>query len=160
MAINLTVNNNTFPYPEPGDEPGWGEGATGWAEEVTTVLNNLSGTDDILETTFNVANNVSSSQDIVGLTFNPSTVRSAVIDYSIYRSTSSTELAEKGKLELIYKNGATPTTKWTIGRVFFGDDGGVEFTMTDAGQIQYTSSNLAGTSYSGVMHFEATVTQQ
>ena len=156
----LIVNNNPFNYPDPGTEPGWGADATGWAEEVTTVLGNLSGADDILETTFNLANNVSSPQDIVGLLFNPATVRSAVIEYSIYRSTSSNELAEKGTLNIVYKNGGTVGEKWTIGRVFFGDDGEIIISATDAGQFQYTSSNLAGTSYSGTMRFEAVVTQQ
>jgi len=160
MSTNLTVNNNTFAYPVPGDEPGWGEGATGWAVEVTEVLNNLQGTDDIPETSFTVANNNAVATDVVGLVFNPASVRAGVIDYSIYRSTSITELAEKGKMEIIYKNGASSGTKWSIGRVFFGDDAGVVFTMTDAGQVQYTSTNLSGTGYSGIMKFEAVVTQQ
>jgi hypothetical protein len=160
IATNLTVNNNTFPYPESGDEPGWGGPATDWAVEVTGVLNTLQGVDDIPETTFNLANNTVTPQDVVGLVFNPATVRSAVVDYSIYRSTTTTELAEKGKLELIYKNGGNPGEKWTIGRVFFGDDAGITITMTDGGQAQYVSSNLGGSSYVGQMKFEAVVTQQ
>lgn len=155
MSRNLTVNNNTFPYPDDGDEPGWGGAATDWAEEVTDVLEVLLGADDIPETTFNVANNISSPLDVVGLVFNPAVVRSAVVDYSIYRSTNTTELAEKGRMELIYKNGGTPGSKWTIGRAFFGDDAGLTFTMTDAGQIQYVSTNVTGTSYVGQMVFEA-----
>jgi len=239
MSTNLTVNNNTYAYPSAGDEPGWGEAATGWATEVTEVLNNLQGTDDIPETTFTVADNQTSAADVVGLVFSPTTVRSAVVDYSIYRTNSDTfatsdvdagadtititshvfangdvvtlsstdtlpaglsastlyyvvgvasntfqlsatlggsaiditdvgvgthtvslELAEKGKLELIYKNSAPSTTKWTIGRVFYGDDAGVTFTMTDVGQIQYTSTDTQGSNYTGTMRFEATVTQQ
>lgn len=160
MSKNLTVNNNTYAYPEPGDEPGWGAGTTGWAEEVTDVLATIQGPDDIPETTFIIANNMSSATDITGLTFNPITVRSAVVDYSIYRSTSLTELAEKGRLDLIYKNNGPVNNKWTIGRVFFGDDAGVIFTITDAGQMQYTSSNLSGTGYVGEIKFEAIVTQQ
>lgn len=160
MATNLTVNNNVYAYPEPGDEPGWGADATGWAEEVTTVLTSLQGADDIPETTFNIANNQSSLATVTGLDFNPATVRSAVIDYSIYRTTNSTELAEKGTLELVYKNGGTVTEKWSIGRVFFGDDAGVEFSMTDAGQMEYTSTNVSGTGYVGEMKFEARCTLQ
>ena len=160
MATNLTVNNSVFAYPDPGDEPGWGEGASGWAAEVTDVLANVQGPDDISQTTFNIANNQTSSTDVTGLVFSTATVRSALVDYSIYIVTSSNEKAEKGQLELIYKNGATVGQKWSIGQVFFGDDSGVRFTMTDAGQIQYTSSNIAGTSYVGTMHFEAKAIQQ
>lgn len=160
MPQNLVVNNNTFAYPIPGDEPGWGEGATDWAVEVTGVLDSLQGSNDIPQTSFTVANNTSSVADVVGLLFNPAQVRSAVVEYSIYRKTDSNELAEKGTLEIIYKNGGTIGSKWTLGRVFFGDDGGMLFTMTDAGQVQYTSTNLAGTNYTGTMHFSARVTLQ
>lgn len=89
------------------------------------------------------------------MSFNPTAVRGANLDYSIYRNTSTTEFAEKGQLQLVYKNGGTVGSKWTIGRVFFGDDAGITFTMTDAGQIQYTSTNMSGTGYSGIVKFEA-----
>lgn len=160
MPTNIIINNNTFAYPSPGDEPGWGSQATDAMVEVAEVLNNLQGADDIPETSFNVANNQVSASDIVGLVFNPATVRSATVDYSIYRNTDSVELAEKGKLELVYKNGGPNGEKWTIGRVFFGDDAGLIITMTDAGQAQYTSTNISGTGYTGEMRLEATVTQQ
>lgn len=239
MSRNLTVNGTTFPYPDPGDEPGWGQPASDWAEEVTKVLNDLQGIDDIPETTANIANNIVVPLNVPGLIFNPTTVRSAIIDYSIYRTsgqtflpanvntgtevititghtlvngqgvmfsttgtmpsgivigtvyyvintavntfqisatvngapvnitspgigvhTASLELAEKGRLDIIYKNGAPTGTKWSIGRAFAGDDAGLVFTMTDSGQMQYTSSNMSGTVHTGTMVFEATVTQQ
>lgn len=162
MPTNLVVNNNNFAYPLPGDEPGWGEGATGWAVEVTDVLQGLQGANDIPQTLFDIANNISSPTMIVGLLFNPATVRSAVVEYSIYRKTDTVgnEFAEKGTLELIYKNGGPINSKWTIGRVFFGDDAGLLFTMSDAGQVLYTSSNIAGANYTGTFHFSARVTLQ
>lgn len=160
MPVTVIVNNTPIAYPDDGDEPGWGGQATLFATEVAEVLNNIQGTDDIPETTFNIANNNPSPMDIVGFIFNPATVRSAVLNYSIYRTTDAAELAEKGSLEIVYKNGGPATEKWTIGRVFFGDDAGVEITMTDAGQGQYTSSSIAGNNYSGQIVFEATVTQQ
>lgn len=160
MPQNLTVNGNNYAYPIAGDEPGWGEDATAWAAEVTNVLSDIQGIDDIPETTFIIANNTTASADVVGLVFNPTTVRSATVTYSVYRSTDTTELAEKGTLELVFKNGGTPGSKWTIGQVYFGDDSGVRFSMTDAGQIQYTSSDISGSNYSGEIRFEAAVTQQ
>jgi hypothetical protein len=95
MPTNLTINGNTYPYPSPSDDPGWGAGASGWASEVTTALNDLQSVDDIPETSFNLANNISSPADITGFTFNPATVRGAVLDYTIYRTTNSNEVAEK-----------------------------------------------------------------
>lgn len=155
MSTNLTVNNNIFAYPDPGDEPGWGQAATGWASEVTTVLSSIQSADDILETSFSIANDTLSPLNIEGLFFNPVTVRGATIQYSFYRTTSLTELAEKGIIELVYKNGGTSGSKWTLSRSFVGDDAGVTISMTDAGQGQYISSNLSGTSYAGVIKFSA-----
>lgn len=160
MAIELTVNNNTYDYPSPGDEPGWGESATGWAEAVTEVLAETVNVDDILQTSFNIANNITSSSNVTNLLFNPSTVRSAQITYSIYIHTSTTELCETGTLYATYKNGGTVGSKWSIGRVAYADDAGIRFTMTDSGQVQYTSSNVSGTTYTGVMKFYAKTTQQ
>ena len=160
MPTDLIVNNNIFAYPDDGDPPGWGADATGWAVEVTDVLQTLAGTNDITETIFTLTNNTSSPSNITALSFNPSTVRSATVEYSIYILTSSTERAEAGTLKLVYKNGGPIGAKWSIGNVFFGDDCGIVFSVTDAGQVQYTSTNIAGTGYSGVIHFTATVTLQ
>lgn len=155
MPINLNVNNNNFAYPSDGDEPGWGNAATGWAEEVTTVLSGVQGSDDILPTSFNVANNIASPADVVGLIFNPTTVRSAEVSYSIYRRTDTNELAETGRMLVVYKNGGNTGEKWSVGQTILGDDSGVVFTMTDAGQIQYTSNDVTGSNYVGQIRFYA-----
>lgn len=155
MPINLNVNNNNFAYPTDADEPGWGNAATGWAEEVTTVLSGVQGADDILPTSFNIANNISAATDVVGLIFNPTTVRSAEVSYAIYRKTDSAELSETGKLNVVYKNGGDTGNKWQVGQTIVGDDAGVTFTMTDAGQIQYISTNVSGVNYSGQIRFFA-----
>lgn len=56
---------------------------------------------------------------------------------------TGTELKEVGSFSGVYSDN---NTDWTIiGETFSGDDAGVVFTMTSAGQLQYTSSNLTGT---------------
>ena len=160
MPIDLTVNNNVYAYPSPGDEPGWGEPATDWASEVTLVLGTLLNSNDIPNSTSNIANNITSSSNVNSLLFNAAVVRSAVIEYNIYIKTSSAEFAEVGTLYLIFKNGGPTGNKWSIGRISFGDDCGVNFTMTDAGQVQYTSGNVTGTGYTGLINFNAKVILQ
>lgn len=158
---SLTVNNKVFNYPGPGEDPGWGEDATSWAEEVTTVLNSILGAGDILETTFNIANNISSPTTVVGLTFDTGTVRSANITYSIYRVTDSSPSGniETGEIALVYDNSASSGNKWLLAQKIDGD-AGVTFDITDAGQITYTSTNIAGANYSGVLKFKATTLAQ
>lgn len=162
MPITLTVNNIPFEYPIPGDSPGWGQGASDWAEEVTFVLNNLLGPNDITETTFNIANNVSSFTNVNGLIFNTGEVRSATVAYSIYRISTSNMSGntESGVMNLSYDNLASSGQKWSliIGNVT--GNSGVIFTVTDAGQIQYQSTDIGSAGYSGVMHFKATALSQ
>jgi hypothetical protein len=165
MPISLTVNNLPFEYPVPGDSPGWGEGATGWAEEVTLVLNNLQGPNDIIQTSFSnpgFANNVSTPTNVTGLSFNTGQVRAAFIEYSIYRTSTLNPSgnAEAGIMIIVYDNLAASGSKWslTIGPV--NGNSGVSFSITDAGQIQYISTDIGSAGYSATMHFSAKALNQ
>jgi hypothetical protein len=156
MPISLVVNNITYNYPSPGEDPGWGEDATGWAEAVTEVLNSILGPGDLLETTFSVANNQATLANITGLFFNPSSVRAAVIEYSIYRVSTSnlSGNAESGVLEIIYDDSAAASNKWLIKRDHNGD-AGIDIDILDSGQIQYKSSDIGAAGYIGTMKFRA-----
>lgn len=154
MPISLTVNGVTYEYPSPGENPRWGEDATGWAEEVTALLNTLAGANDIIETSFNVANNQASFADIVGLFFNPAVVRSAVVEYAVYRETDSANVAETGLIQIIYNQNSPATEKWQMTRQYSGS-GGLDIQVLDSGQFQYKSSNMAGSGYDGAVSFKA-----
>jgi len=162
MPITLTVNNQPFEYPIAGDSPGWGQPASDWAVAVTSVLTELFGPNDIIQTTFNIANNVSSVTDITGLFFNTGQVRSAVIEYSIYRMSTATPSgkSEAGIMIIVYDNMAGSGSKWslTIGPV--NGNSGVTFTITYAGQIQYVSTDIGSIGYNSTMKFSAKVLAQ
>lgn len=162
MPITLTVNNIPFSYPVSGDSPGWGQGATDWATEVTTVLNDIVGPNDVLETTFNVINNQVSSSNVTGLVFNTGEVRAAFVEYSIYRTSTSNPsgFTESGNMNISYDNSASSGSKWSLVIGNITGNSGVTFTITDSGQIQYQSTNIGSTGYSGVMHFRATALSQ
>lgn len=158
MAKTLIVNNSPYSYPTAGDEPGWGGEATGWAEAVTNVLADLLGPNDILETAFNIANNQTTFADVTGLTFNAASVRAAEITYSIFR-VSTTNLSgntETGKIQLIYDN----NIGWSINQGNILGSGGVIFTVTGTGQLQYKSTDIGALNYTGTMKFRAKALQQ
>jgi hypothetical protein len=123
---------------------------------VTNVVSSLIGTSGIIETAFTIANNQSSPSDITGLLFDPSTVRSFIVEYSLYRNTTgsgATERAECGFLSgsfLTVQN----TCDFNSGSNVIGD-AGVTFTITEAGQVQYISDNQSGTPASSKMKFRA-----
>lgn len=161
MSRVLVVDNVSYNYPDPGEDPGWGENASDWASAVTEVLASLLSSGDILETTFNISNNISSPTNVTGLAFNTGTVRSAVITYSIYRisSTTTSGKAETGTINIVYDNSASSGNKFLMTQEATGNSG-VTFNITDAGQFTYISTDIGATSYSGTMKFVAKVLAQ
>ena len=94
MSKKLIVNNTTFNYPAPGDDPGWGEDATGWAEEVTSVLDTLGasgpgGGSGLDITVAVIGNDISAPIDIVGVIYDKNTVLSATIKYTLTRKSDT-----------------------------------------------------------------------
>jgi hypothetical protein len=152
MSTQVTLNGSTFNIPNQGENPPWGEELTDLLVELVEVSNSSVGTADVLLTSFTVANNQSSAANVTGASFDTSQVRSFIMQYSIYRSTSTNELSEVGHLYGTYKSTAGT---WDLAQTYSGSSG-VTFTITSAGQIQYTSTNVSGSSYSGKMKFKAT----
>ena len=154
MSIALNVRGTVYNYPSSGEDPGWGGPATDWAEAVTQTLTLIIGPNDILQTSFSINNNQIISELVRGLYFNPTQVRAANISYSVYRETALTTVVETGELLITYDTAAPINEKWKITQRTNGE-AGVLFTISDAGQFSYTSSNIAGTNYSGIMRFTA-----
>lgn len=149
---NLTINGQIFDFPTSGQEPNWADGLSGWAEEVTTVLNSIAGTGTINETQVTIDNNAT-NKVVNGLLFNEAFTQGMEITYRIYRKTDSIELAEKGSLDVVFKPGAVE--KWFISRrIDAGDDSLVALDITDQGQITYTTTPIAGTNYQGYIRFK------
>lgn len=153
MSRQLTVNNTPFQYPTDNQNPGWGGQATGWATEVTEALNNLIGPNDILETSFNIANDQITPTDVTGLVFNNGSVRSAVIEYSIFRlsDTNPSDNTETGEIHLVYDN----NSGWLFSVGGVVGNAGVNFSITAGGQFQYTSTDIDTLNYIGVIKFKA-----
>lgn len=91
---------------------------------------------DISETSFTAADNQSSAANVTGLLFSNSIVRSADIMLSIVRNTTYAQY----KLNVV--QGAS---SWYIDQSYLGDVTGLVFTITSAGQVQYTSTSTGST---------------
>lgn len=111
-----------------------GTGSTGWS-----VLGGSPA-----KTTYTIANNQSSATNVTGLSFNSSNevlVRSLG---RLKRTTDSKNLVEAIELYAIFDG-----TNWQLEYQGRHTDAEVEFSITTAGQVQYTSSNVTGTNYAG-----------
>lgn len=151
MSTPVVINGQDFNIPTQGQNPPWGEDLSALLIAMVASLNGLQGPNDILLTPFTISNNTSSSANVTGALFDTTKVRAAIIDYSIYRSTSTTELSEVGTIYLTYKSTAGT---WDMSQTY-GGDSGVTFSITAGGQLQFTSTNLSGTGYVGKMKFSA-----
>lgn len=162
MAKTITISGTSYSLPSQNDPGPWGEDLSDLIEAMSTVLNTLNGTGDILTTNFTIADaqgthpSSTGAANVTGLSFDVGTVRSAIVSYSIYRSTDSAELGEVGFMLLTYM---TDADAWTMTR-YANDDAGVAFFISDAGQVTYTSTDMAGASYSGLMKFKASAFTQ
>jgi hypothetical protein len=157
MAVQLTVNGNTYNYPVPGEDPTWGSDATDWAIAVTDALATLLGPGDILSSTFAINNDVSTSTNINGLIFDPGVIRSANIQYNIYRTsdTNPSGYAETGSIYIVYDDNAAVNEKWKMIQKTNEPSSGVVIEIGDTGQLTYKSSDIGSVGYSGSIRFSA-----
>lgn len=147
----ITIAGTDYNLPEQGTNPPWGTDLSAIITALTAVTNTLNGPADILTTSFTITNNTPSVSNVTGAAFDTASVRSAIISYSLYRSSTTTEMCETGQIYLSYKSTAGA---WEIAQYYSGTSG-VVFTITAGGQLQYTSTNFGGSSYVGKMKFNA-----
>jgi hypothetical protein len=122
----------------------------GVTSAIQTQLNNkLSAvTGDIQPTSFSIANNQVTAANVTGLAFATATTRSAKVLVDI-QIDATTDLYEAYELLIVQK-----ASSFDMSQMSTGDDSGIVFTITNAGQVQYTSSNNAGF-VSGTLKFRA-----
>jgi hypothetical protein len=106
---------------------------------------------DIAHSSFSAANNQASAANVTGLAFAAANVRSfkAQVSVSIDATTDLNEVFELTGIQL--------ASGFVMASSSVGDDSGVVFTITSAGQVQYTSQNSAGF-VSNTIKFRAQVT--
>jgi hypothetical protein len=112
----------------------------GVTSSIQTQLNSkvTATTGDIQLTSFAAANNQATPADITGLAFANASVRAFKALVSVTLDATS-DLFESFELMGVQK-GST----WDLSQSAVGDDSGVVFSITNAGQVQYTSPSSAG----------------
>lgn len=150
MAIQVTINGSQYTLNQQGDPAPWGNDQQELIQALIAVASASTSAGDILPSTFTLANNVTSPTPISSLVFDQSVVRSAIIQFSVDRSTATQELTEAGYLYITYNS---TTNSWSHSQDSVGNSQ-LLFDVT-AGQVTYTCSNLTGGSYAGKLGFSA-----
>jgi hypothetical protein len=97
---------------------------------------------------FTLTNNVAVATNVTGIIYDKLVTLSARLSIDILRRTDSANFREVGDIFMIYD---PELDVWNVTGNTFYQDAGIVFTATSAGQLQYTSSNMAGASYSGFL---------
>lgn len=127
----------------------------GIATQTTSIILNPAASatpiyiEDSSTATTTIANNTVSPTAVTGLVFNGAAYRGVNVDYTIYRSTSTTEVAESGTIRAVYK---TTAGTWEMDVTAVGSTG-TSLTINNSGQVLYTSTSLGGTGYIGTMNW-------
>jgi len=155
MSITIQIQNRTIVFPESGASPNWAPAMVEFAQAVEDALATVTGGFDVAPQLQSIdSSNPGVDVDITALTFSPLDVVKATIEYAVFRSTTTSQVAEGGILEIVYNSTNPATNKWEITRDFAGD-GQISFSITDAGQIQYTTTTISGSSHTGFISFRA-----
>lgn len=155
MPKILQIGNEIIEYPAPEDRAGWGEEATRFAELVTEALLTVQGPNDLLTQSATLANNQIASANIPGFVFNTGQVQAINAEFLVIRvfDVGATTVVESGQI-----NGSYNGTEFKITIESDGDTG-VRFSITNGGQIQYTSDDKPN-HISSVIRFKAKTIDQ
>lgn len=151
----ITIQGTPIVFPVAGSSPQWAEAVDQFAKAVEGALNSVVGAFDvapqaIIIDAFNPGTNI----PISALSFPTATVRSAFIRYAVFRTTNSVSVYESGELEVVYNPNGPVGNKWEIAQRLVGD-GDITFSITDTGQVEFSTTAIAGSSHTGKLTFVA-----
>lgn len=156
MPKILIVGNENFDFPLENENGNYGESVTDWATAVSDALGTVQQRNDIPITTATILNNATSPTPIAGFLFDTSEVISITAEFIIRRSTTApaVSLVESGTI-----TGNFDGSDWNI-EITTVKDAGINLDITSGGQVTYTTTDLAGSNYSGEILFKAKVFNQ
>lgn len=154
----ITIAGTTIQFPLSGADPNWSPAVILFAQLVAQALSGVVGPFDVSPQIFDMTANVNTNVSLPNLAFPTSEVRGAFIRYSVFRQTSSTSGSETGTLVATYNPNNPVNQKWEMTRTFAGNNANITFTITDTGQVQFSTTVLAGTSHVGIITYSAQAT--
>lgn len=157
----IIIKGTPIDLPDSAASPNWSPAIIEAFQAIADAVNAVTATYDVAPQVQNIdANNSSTNVDLNNLTFPSADVRAATVYYSVYRQTEDSgppdgqEVAEAGTLEIVFNDANPITQKWEIVRMFEGD-ASITFSVTDLGQIQFSTSPLTGTNHTGIVTYRA-----
>lgn len=154
MSIPINISGTIVNFPASGDSPNWSPAVIQFAQLVAAALQFTVGAFDIPPQTFVMTSNVNTNVALPNLSFPTTQVAGAEIIYSVLRSTNSTVVSETGTLLVNYNSSFPTNQKWEISSDHVGMSQ-TTFSITDVGQIQFSTTIISGINYQGVITYQA-----
>lgn len=153
MSFTITIQGKVITMPSSGSAPNWAPAMIEFAKAVEAALQGVAGNFDVAPTVVNFDGavfNSASNVDLTALQFPPSEVRAVEILYASFRETDAETAYESGTLYAIYSDNNAPGSKWEFSREATGF-GKLNFNILDTGQVQMSTTALAGTASTHTM---------
>jgi len=152
---DINIQGTIVSFPDSAASPNWAEAMDQFAKAVEAALASVVGAFDVAPQALIIdPYNPGTNVDITALSFPVSSVRSAFIRYAIFRTTTTASAYESGELLIVYNPNGPVNNKWEIAQRLVGD-GKITFSITDAGQVRFSTTALAGSNHSGKLTFVA-----
>ena len=154
----ININGVNVSFPSSGTSPNWSEAVIQAIELIAEALTISAGPFDIPPQNFIMTSNINNNVPIPNLEFPVTAVQGAMVFYGCQRSTSTTKVSQSGILILNYDPSQAPGSLWQITDEFASANSSgadITFNVTDVGQLQFTTTSIAGTDYQGTINFRA-----
>lgn len=155
MSVPIQIQGNIINFPSSGQDPNWSEGVIAFAQAVEAALATLVGPFDVPPQVFVLTSNANSNVSLPNLSFPSSDVKGAIIEYAVVRTTTTANVTETGSLIINFNTNNPVTNKWEISRDYIGD-ADITFSVTDSGQIQFSTTVISGVDHVGTITYRAT----
>ncbi len=158
---DVTINGTVVSLPASSASPNWAPAILQAFTLIEAALNGVSGTFDIAPQVLDIsAFDVVTDQNVTGLSFSTTAVRSAVITYYVYRTSNTpASAAESGEIFIDYNAARSSNQKWAFQQECVGN-ANVTLSITDAGQVQFTTTTIGGAAHEGFIGFFAKTIEQ
>jgi hypothetical protein len=154
--LTITIQGTPVLFPSAGSSPQWAEAVDEFATLVEEALNTVIGAFDVAPQALIIDSyNPGTNIPIAALSFPTASVRSAFIRYAVFRSTNLTSVGETGTLTIFYNPNGPTGNKWDVAQILSGPGGDITFYVTDTGQVEFSTTAIAGTGHTGKLTFTA-----
>ena len=155
MSQLITIQGTPILFPTSGESPDWAPAVDAFAVAVEAALAGVAGAFDVSPQILAIDSSNPGTAELPNLTFPPSAVLAVFIKYAVRRTTSTNSGYQSGELEAVYNPNGPSGNLWDLSNVYQGN-ANVTFTMSDIGQLSFTTTTLAGLNHTGFISYSAT----